>query len=54
MDSFEYNLIITSVIYAMAMAQILSGVSQLAQSPGTVRPYFVLTFVAVTRFWSPR
>ena len=43
MDFFEYILIITSVIFAMAVAQILSGVSRLAQSPATVRPYLAHT-----------
>lgn len=39
MDLFEFILIITSVIYAMAIAQILSGVSRLAQSDAEIRWY---------------
>ena len=39
MDLFEFILIITSVIYAMALAQILSGVSRLAQTDANVRWY---------------
>ena len=37
MDLFEFILIITSVIYAMAVAQILSGVSRLAQTDVAIR-----------------
>lgn len=39
MDLFEYILILTSVIYALAVAQILSGVSRLAQSPVPIRGF---------------
>ena len=39
MDFFEYILIITSVIYAMAVAQIMSGISRIAQSIGETRVY---------------
>ena len=39
MDLFEYILILTSVIYALAVAQILSGVSRMAQATGPVRGY---------------
>ena len=39
MDLFEYILIMTSVIFAMAVAQLLLGLSRLAQSSLTVRPY---------------
>ena len=37
LDLFEFILIVTSVIYAMAVAQILSGVGRLAQSEKTIR-----------------
>ena len=39
MDLFEFILIITSVIYAMAVAQILAGVSRLAQTDAKIRLY---------------
>lgn len=39
MDLFEFILIITSVIFALAVAQILSGISRIAQSTVIVRPY---------------
>jgi hypothetical protein len=39
MDLFEFILIITSVIYALAVAQILSGVSRLVQTNATIRWY---------------
>ena len=39
MDLFEYILILTSVIYALAVAQILAGVSRMAQSSISVRHY---------------
>ena len=39
MELFEYILILTSVIYALAVAQILAGVSSLAQTSATVRTY---------------
>lgn len=39
MDLFEYILILTSVIYALAVAQIMAGVSRMAQSSSTIRPY---------------
>ena len=57
MDLFEFILIITSVIYAMALAQILSGVSRLAQTDATIRWYvphtmwIVILFVWVTLVW---
>ncbi|NIS88553.1 MAG: hypothetical protein GTN98_00450 [Woeseiaceae bacterium] len=37
MDHFEFILIITSVIYALAVAQILAGVSRIAQSTSTIK-----------------
>lgn len=39
MEFFEYILIITSVIYAMAVAQIMSGISRIAQSTSGTRDY---------------
>jgi hypothetical protein len=36
-DHFEFILIITSVIYALAVAQILAGISRIAQSSSTIR-----------------
>ena len=39
MDLFEYILILTSVIYALAVAQVLAGVSRMAQSPSTIQGY---------------
>ena len=36
LDLFEFILIITSVIYALAVAQILSGISRLAQTPAAM------------------
>ena len=40
MDLFEFILIITSVIFALAVAQILSGMSRVAQSTTEVRYFF--------------
>ncbi len=39
MDLFEYILILTSVIYALGVAQILAGVSRMAQSRVTIKGY---------------
>lgn len=39
MDLFEFILIITSVIYALAVAQILAGISRIAQSATRIRIY---------------
>jgi len=39
LDLFEYILILTSVIYALAVAQVLAGVSRMAQSTSTVQGY---------------
>jgi len=39
MDLFEYILILTSVLYALAVAQVLAGVSRMAQSTTMVRGY---------------
>ena len=37
MDLFEYILVITSVVYALAMAQVLSGIGRLTQTETTIR-----------------
>jgi len=39
LDLFEYILILTSVIYALAVAQVLAGVSRMAQSSSTIQGY---------------
>ena len=39
MDLFSYILILTSVIYALAIAQILEGLSRLTQSSATIRSF---------------
>ena len=39
MDLFAYILILTSVIYALAVAEILAGVSRIAQSTTTIRGF---------------
>ena len=39
MDLFEYILILTSVIYALAVAQVLAGVSRMAQSTSAIHGY---------------
>ncbi len=39
MDFFEYILILTSVIYALGVAQILAGVSRMAQSTLAIQHY---------------
>lgn len=39
MDHFEFILVITSVIFALAVAQILSGISRIAQSKFTIRTF---------------
>ena len=57
MDLFEFILIITSVIYALAVAQILAGVSRIAQSTLTIRPFLPHTiwvinvFIAIFLTW---
>ena len=57
MDIFEFILIITSVIYALAVAQILSGVSRLVQSDVPIRWYLphtiwtVILFVYIFLVW---
>jgi hypothetical protein len=49
---FEFILIMTSVIYALGVAQILSGVSRLAATGGAVRTYLAHTLWVVTLFTS--
>ena len=39
MDLFEFILTITSVIYALAVAQILSGISRIAQAKTTIKTF---------------
>ena len=57
MDLFEYILVITSVIYALAIAQLLSGIGRLAQTEANVRRFLphtlwvVILFVSVLLFW---
>jgi len=52
MGLFEFILIITSVIYAMALAQILSGVSRLAQTGATIRWYLPhVLWIAILFVW---
>ena len=50
MDLFSYILILTSVIYALAVAQILDGVSRLVQYPSTVRTFLPHTFWLINLF----
>ena len=57
MDLFEYILVITSVVYALALAQLLSGVARLSQNDAAVRPFLphtlwaVVLFLGVLMFW---
>ena len=52
MDLFEFILIITSVIYAMAIAQILSGISRLAQTGAAIRWFLPHTmWIAILFIW---
>jgi hypothetical protein len=50
LDLFEFILIITSVIYALAVAQILSGISRLAQTPAAIRSYIAHTLWVIIFF----
>jgi hypothetical protein len=50
LDLFEFILIITSVIYALAVAQILSGISRLAQAPTAIRSYIAHTLWVIIFF----
>jgi hypothetical protein len=49
---FEFILIMTSVIYALGVAQVLSGVSRLASTGGAVRPFVAHTLWVVILFTS--
>jgi hypothetical protein len=57
LDLFEYILVITSVVYALAIAQLLSGVARLSQTDATVRRFLphtlwvVILFVCFLMFW---
>jgi len=50
MDLFAYILILTSVIFALAVAQILEGVSRIAQSPTPVRAFLPHTIWVLNLF----
>ncbi len=57
MDLFEFILIITSVVYALAIAQILSGVGRLTQTEAAIRwfvPHTVwvaIIFIQIPLSW---
>ncbi|GJL66963.1 MAG: hypothetical protein NPIRA05_19340 [Nitrospirales bacterium] len=52
MDLFEFILIITSIIYALAFAQILSGIGRLVQTDAMVRWFAPHTlWVAILFVW---
>ena len=57
MDLFEFILVITSVVYALALAQILLGVGRLAQTEATIRlslPHMlwvVILFLTILTTW---
>ena len=57
MDLFEFILIITSVVYALAIAQILAGIGRLAQTDATIRWYLphmlwtVILFTSILITW---
>ena len=50
MDLFEFILVITSVVYALALAQILLGVGRLAQTEATIRLFLPQTLWVVILF----
>lgn len=50
MDLFSYILILTSVIYALAVAQILDGVSRLVQYPHPVQTFIPHTIWMINLF----
>ena len=50
MDLFSYILILTSVIYALAVAQILEGVSRITQSSARVRAFLPHTIWVLNLF----
>lgn len=52
LTQFEFILIMTSVIYALGVAKILSGVSRLASSTGTVRTFIAHSLWVVILFTS--
>lgn len=57
MDLFEFILIITSVIFALAVAQVLSGISRIAQSTARIRFFLphtlwvLILFVLIFLIW---
>lgn len=57
MDLFEFILIITSVVYALALAQILTGIARLAQAETAIRLFFphtvwtAILFIAILLTW---
>jgi hypothetical protein len=57
LDLFEFILVITSVVYALALAQILLGVGRLAQTDATIRFFLphtlwvVILFLTVLTTW---
>ena len=50
MDHFEFILVITSVVYALALTQLLTGIGRLAQSEGSIRWYVPHTVWIVNLF----
>ena len=52
MDLFEFILIITSVIYALAIAQLLAGVGRLAQTKATIHWFLPHTIWTIAVFAS--
>lgn len=52
MDLFEFILVITSVVYALAMAQVLTGVGRLAQTEATIQWFLPHTLWIVILFMS--
>jgi hypothetical protein len=57
LDLFEFILVITSVVYALAMAQVLTGVGRLAQTEATIRWYLphtvwmLILFLSILVMW---
>jgi hypothetical protein len=57
LELFEFILIITSVVYALALAQILTGIARLAQTEATNELYFphtvwtAILFIAILLTW---
>jgi hypothetical protein len=52
LDLFEFILVITSVVYALAMAQVLTGVGRLAQTEATIQWFLPHTLWIVILFMS--